>query len=135
MGKYKGKSFTQALQDIVEKAFNLPVGILSKVRSKRSHAYIFISCTGKSANLIYSEIQSNEIVDEVSVLFGDIDVFIKVYATLKDLQKLITEDIFNIDGVIIHSTKTYFSLDEKCWMKYPVGMHSKYTPPPDRWIK
>lgn len=135
LGKYKGKSFTETLENIVEKSFNLPGGILSRVREKRHLAYIFLSCTGKSANIIFSEVKKIEIVDEVVILFGDVDILIKVYATSFELQRFIMEEIYAINGVSITRTKTYNSLDEKCWIKYPVNNHPDYIPPCDRWCK
>lgn len=128
-----GRTFTEQLQKIVEKAFSLPKNILSQNRSKRSLAYIFISCTGQSANLLFSKIQENKIVDEISLLFGDIDVFIKVYGTSEEIQKLITEDLYKIEGLEINNTKTYFTLSGKSWVKHPVSSHPNYNPPEDRW--
>lgn len=133
MAKYPKKSFSQALQNVVEVAFSLQDGVLSRPRIERVHAYIFVACIGSSADLIYSKIQENEIVDEVTILFGDIDIFIKVYATLREIKKLITEDIFSIKGATINSTKTYFSFNEQVWMKHPVAKHPNYKPPSSRW--
>lgn len=131
--KYKGRSFTKNLQDIVERTLKLSPNILAQVRRKRSPIYILISCTGESANLIFSSIKSNEIVDEVAILFGDVDIFMKVYATPEEVQKLITEDLFSIDNISISKTKTYFPLTGKSWMKHQVGKHPDYSPPSDRW--
>lgn len=117
----------------MKKKFDLPENILSQVRPKRSQAYIFISCTGKSANLLFSKMQGNKIVDEISILFGDIDVFIKVYGSAAEVQKLITEDLYQIEGLVINNTKTYFTLDTKSWVKHPVSTHPSYVPPSNRW--
>lgn len=133
IGKYKNKTFSKSLQETVEKAFDLPKEILSQMRPRRSPAYIFISCTGESANIIFSEVKKNKIVDEISILFGDIDVFIKIYGTLEEVQMFITESIFKIKGISINNTKTYFSFREKNWMKYSVRNHPKYEPPSERW--
>jgi len=135
LGKYKGKSFTEALEKIVEKIFDLPRGVLSDIRSERFPAYIFLSCTGVSANLIFSEVQKYEIVDEVVVLFGDIDVFVKVYASKEEIQNFITKDLYNIEGLNISSTNTYTSLEGKVWMRYSIQNHPDYMPPSDRWLK
>ena len=133
LGRYKGKSFTKTLQNIVEKSFDLPINILSQIRPKKFPAYILVSCTGKSANLIFSEIKNNNIVDEVTLLFGDIDVLIKVYATSEQVKKLVTEDLFRINDTKIYGTKTYFPLDGKYWIKHPIGEHPNYSAPSDRW--
>lgn len=134
MAGYENKPFSDTLQKIVEECYDLPKNILTQVRPRRSPAYIFLSCTGESVSPIFSKIKSHEIVDEISVLFGDIDVFIKVFATKKQVQKFITEDIFNIEGVTINRTKTYFSLEDKVWLRYSPGEHPAYSPPSQRWV-
>ncbi len=130
---YQGRTFSPNLQILVEESFNLPAGILTKIRPTRIPGYIFVSCPGNTANILYSQLQANEIVDEVSILFGDVDLFIKVYGTADQIQKLITCDLYEIESIIINCTRTYFSLGGKSWLKYPAKKHPDYKPPKNRW--
>ncbi len=133
MGKYKNKTFSKSLQRLVECAFELPKEILSRIRPERSPAYIFLSCSGKSANILFEELKNNPIIDEVSVLFGDVDVYIKVYGTSEEVQELITIDLYNIDGLVINNTRTYFTLNKRSWVRYSASSHPDYEPPANRW--
>lgn len=135
MGKYKNKTFSATLQTVVEKAFSLPKNILSKTRPQRLPAYIFLACPGNSARILFKELQKREIVDEISVLFGDVDVFVRAYGTIEEIQKLVTIDLYEIEDVEIRGTRTYFSIGNENWSRHPIGKHPFYKPPADRWLK
>lgn len=130
---YDGRTFSANLQKLIEGVFYLPDGILTRVRPKRISGYIFVSCPGNAANILYNQLQNNEIVDEASILFGDVDLFIKVYGTPDQIQKFVTEDLYEVEGLGINCTRTYFSLGGKSWSKYPVKSHPDYSPPANRW--
>ncbi len=133
---YKGhRNFTAKQQELVEKAFDLPKGILTKIRPARKPAYIFVSCQGKTCDLLYRRLKKHELVDEVSILFGDIDLFIRIYGSIDEIQEFITTDLYSDSRITINSTRTYFSLHNKNWSKYPIQKHPGYQAPKDRWLK
>ena len=127
------RTFTISLQNSVESMFDLPKGILTKSRLVRFPAYVFVSCTGDTAYRLYEELQKNRIVDEISVLFGDIDILIRVYGTHEEIQKLVTTDLYTLENININHSRTYFSLEGKNWTRYSISKHPSYTPPQDRW--
>jgi hypothetical protein len=127
------RNFTKGLQDLVEKPFKLREGILSEQRHTRFPAYIFVSCTGNTAFKLFDSLQENKIVDEISVLFGDIDIVIRVYGTQKEIQALVTTDLYQFDTHTINNSRTYFSMEGKNWVRYPISKHPNYKAPSDRW--
>ena len=128
------RNFTEKQQKFVEKAFSLPTNVFTRIRPCRKTAYIFVSCMGNSSELLYSYLKEHELVDEVSILFGDIDLFVRVYGSLEEIQNFINQDIYSDERISISNTRTYFSLHNKNWSKYPVNKHSEYIPPLSRWV-
>lgn len=127
------RNFTAKQQALVEKTLSLPKGVFTKIRPGRKPAYIFVSCLGNTSGLLYEHLKGHQLVDEVSILFGDIDLFVRVYGSLEEIQNFINNDLYSDERISISNTRTYFSLHGKNWSKYPVSNHREYAAPADRW--
>lgn len=108
---------TDLMAGRVEAALELQHGSLVIKREKKSPAYVLLRCTGPAAYSLLEQLKGHHLVDEVAVVVGNADLFIRVYGTQRQVQIFLTKTLHEMSGGI-HESTTYFSFDECAWQKF-----------------
>ena len=132
----------QKYATMVEILFSLPEGYLSRTPEKKMPAYVMLQCMGQTALALMTRIKYHPIVDEVALLVGDADLYIRIFGTNEELQNFLLVDLYevadevagqpgNSDGnspgsSIIYSTKTYTSFENTYYLRYHPAKHTEF---------
>jgi len=127
---------------MIELLFDLPEGHLSMMPEKRMPAYVMLQCMGQTALALMTQIQDHPIVDEVALLVGDADLYIRIFGTNDQLQQFLLVDLYRAAdlvasqsttsdmqiamGSIIRSTKTYTSFQDTYHLRYHPSRHPDF---------
>lgn len=132
----------QKYATMIELLFDMPEGHLSRLPEKKMPAYVLLQCMGQTALALMTQIRAHPIVDEVALLVGDADLYIRIFGTNEQLQQFLLVDLYRVAdrvasqsgeaGVsmsmdsIIRSTKTYTSFQDTYYLKYHPSRHPDY---------
>lgn len=124
---------------LIETLFDLEPEYLSRERAKKAPAYILLQCKAHTAEKLCAQIAKVPIVDEVAVIIGDSDLFIRVYGTRDEIKLFLLEEIFSLaqkvaktvsslepGATIIDRTKTYISFEDSYFLRYHPKRNSDF---------
>lgn len=124
---------------LIETLFGLEPEYLSRERAKKAPAYVLLQCKAHTAERLCTQIAKFPIVDEVAVIIGDSDLFIRLYGTRDEIKHFLLDEIFTIaqrvakstPGVdsgssIIDRTKTYISFEDSYFLRYHPKKNSDF---------
>lgn len=133
------RPLAQNYATMVELLFELSEGYLSRAPVKKMPAFVLLQCKGNTATALMAEIKKHPIVDEVALITGDADLYIRIFGTNKDIQSFLLKDLYKTAEMtasildksispdsIIYSTKTYTSFDDSYFQKYPTSRHPDF---------
>lgn len=125
---------------LVEKLFKMEPEFLSREREKKAPAYVLLQCRANTAEKLATQIFKAPLVDEVAVIIGDADLFVRLYGTQEDIKLFLLNELFDIaakvaQGIpdlscgtpIIDRTKTYLSFDLCYFMRHHPKNNSEFT--------
>lgn len=124
---------------LIETLFGLEPEYLSRERAKKAPVYVLLQCKAHTAEKLCAHIAKVDIVDEVAVIIGDSDLFVRLYGTREQIKLFLLEDIFNIaqkvaktepsiesGTAIIDRTKTYMSFEDSYFLRYHPKRNSDF---------
>lgn len=124
---------------LIETLFGLEPEYLSRERAKKAPAYVLLQCKAHTAEKLCAQIAKVSIVDEVAVIIGDSDLFVRLYGTRREIKSFLLEEIFNIaqkvaktvpsleaGTTIIDRTKTYISFEDSYFLRYHPKRNSDF---------
>lgn len=131
---YEEINISDTIREDIEKAFKLTKGSLDRKRPEKIPAFILIECDGFSSQKVFDFLKGYKLVDEVAMVAGDADVFVRVYGSHREIKDLLMNDLYNNDvyrvdkdTIRVHRTKTYFSYVDAHWQRYPPSGHKDYV--------
>ncbi len=128
------RKLTKEMQKEIENAFNLKKEILNKQATLKKPNYILISVTGNLAENLLEDLKGLEIVDEISVIRGDADLFVRVYGTEEEIDNFLLEDLHSCTNVEISGTITLTTLKDRYFERYPIKTHPNRKTNPSIWF-
>lgn len=124
---------------LIETLFSLEPEYLSRERAKKAPVYVLLQCKAHTAEKLCAHIAKVDIVDEVAVIIGDSDLFVRLYGTREEIKFFLLEDIFDIarkvakaeptiasGSEIIDRTKTYMSFEDSYFLRYHPKRNSDF---------
>lgn len=124
---------------LIETLFGLEPEYLSRERAKKAPAYVLLHCRAHTAEKLCAQIAKVGIVDEVAVIIGDADLFVRLYGTHDEIKHFLLDELFNIalrvakteptleSGTsIIDRTKTYTSFENSYFLRYHPKRNSDF---------
>jgi len=117
----------------------LPNEALLSHRVEKEVAYVFVQCKPRHTNMLFEKLTNmckenrSSIVDEVSIVSGDADIFLRLFGTRRKIKEYLTKIIANED-MPIEKTYTHFSFEDEVYMRYPVATHRNWVGAKPYWI-
>lgn len=125
---------------LLEKLFKMEPEYLSREREKKAPAYVLLQCRANTAEKLATQIFKAPLVDEVAVIIGDSDLFVRLFGTQEDIKLFLLNELFDIAaGVaqtipdllpgtpIIDRTKTYLSFDHCYFLRHHPKNNSEFS--------
>lgn len=110
------RSISDAVARRIENRLSLPNGYLDRSTQKNKDIYyVMVNLDGHKLNGFIHYLQTFEIVQEASALFGAQDAFLKIEASEKEFQQLLLNEVYHYPG--IKDTATFKSLEALRWQK------------------
>ncbi len=110
------QNFTGDMAAELEVSLNIETGFFSQESPPKSPAYILIQCDGNSVQKLFDQIRNIDIVDEVAIIVGDADLFVRLFGTQEQFKEFLTKTIYSWD-CDIHRTNTHFSFEDSYFQR------------------
>ena len=103
-------------------------GDLSRPMQAKAPIYVLISCAGGTINRLFKSLCKQLIVDEVAIIAGNSDLFVRLYGTSLQIKYFLIELLYTLDGAEgVTRTTTHFSFENSYWLRYPIQKHPQFS--------
>lgn len=127
------RGFSDEMEELVEKAFNLKKDVLSQPSKIKKPVYILVNVRSNKAIMEgFKRLQICRIVDEISLIRGNAEIFIRAYGTDDEIDNFLLNDMEKyIKGG--HST-TYTAFKSKTYQRHPIKTHPDRKTNLEKWL-
>lgn len=136
---YSNKRLSISQASTITTALKLPDDALLSPIYTKEVAYVFVTCSPKDSQLLVEQLKEEkseiaQIIDEISTVTGDADIFIRLYGTREQIKTFLINELCKHKHINIQRTTTHFSFKGETWERYPNQSHQKRIASRPDWL-